>query len=134
MDFIDKRVLCGELVPVLLGVSPESLQTARRYFRQFGTISHVFCERVPLSLRLSFCIKFHTVRHASGDRLMIDALKDYATQLGNADLILYLLPCTVEYANLVWRNHEELERFFVLAKQEEMDRVWYGEPAKRKEY
>ena len=43
MDFIVKDILSGELVPVLLGVSPEAMQTARRLFRKYGVVSHLFC-------------------------------------------------------------------------------------------
>ena len=127
MDFIKEDVLCGELVPVLLGTSLEALQTARRYFKKYGIVSHIFCDRPPLSLRFSLCAKYHTIRHHAGDQLMVTALKDFAKQLGNADLILYLIPCTVDYANFVWRNHGELEKYFVIAKQPERDLVWYGE-------
>ena len=126
MDFIGKDILSDELVPVLLGISREATETARRFFRRYGTVSHMFCEKIPLTMRLTYCMKFHVIQHASGDRLMLNALKDYAAQLENADLILYLIPCTVDYANFVWRNHTELERHFVIANQPEMEKVWYG--------
>ncbi len=131
MDFIMTDVLSGELVPILLGHSREAAETARRFFKQYGTVSHLFCERIPLTMRLCTCIKFHVVPHASGDVLLLNALKDYAAQLGNADLILYLIPCTVDDANFIWRNRAELERYFVVADRPEMDKVWYGEAAKK---
>ena len=127
MDFIEDEVLCGELIPVLLGTSPEALETARRFFKKYGTVSHVFCNRVPLSVHLSLCIKYHSVRHSAGEELMLTALKDFANQLGHADVILYLIPCTEGYANLVWHNRELLERYFVIADKKEMERVWFGE-------
>lgn len=127
MDFIREDFLSGELVPVLLGTSPETARTARRYFKKYGTVSHVFGDGLSLSTRLSICMKYHFVRHRAGDHLMLTALKDYAKQLGNADLILYLIPCTEDYANFIWRNREILERYFVIANSSEMERVWYGE-------
>lgn len=127
MDFIEDEVLCGELIPVLLGTSPEALETARRFFKKYGTVSHMFCDRVPLSVHFSLCIKYHSVRHSAGEELMLTALKDFAKQLGHADVILYLIPCTVDDSNFVWRNREILEPFFVIADPHEMDRVWYGE-------
>ena len=133
MDFIEDEILGGELVPVLLGTSVEAMQTARRFFQKFGTVSHVFSDRVPLTARLSFCMKYHVIRHRGGDTLMLTALRDYACQLENADVILYLLPCTVDYANFVWRNREALEPYFVIADQPEMQRVWYGEEIDRRE-
>ena len=127
MDFVEDGKLDAELVPVLLGISPEAMQTAKRFFKKYSTISHVFSDNIPLSARLSFCVKYHPIHHSAGDLLMLTALKDFAKQLGNADLILYLIPCTVDYSNFIWRNREFLESYFVIAGQPEMERVWYGE-------
>lgn len=129
MNYIEKEILSGEIVPVLLGASAEAIQTAKRFFKQYGRISHLFCDRLPLSAALSFCIKSHIVRHGSGDRLMLTALKDYANQFRHADVILYLVPCTEIYANFIWRNREELEHDYVIAGQTEMEQVWFGERA-----
>ena len=127
MDCIVEEMLSGELVPVLLGVSHEAVETARRMFRQYHVVSHVFSDRIPFSLRLSVCMKFHSVRHGIGERLMVTALQDFAEQLDHADLIFYLIPCTEAYANLVWRNRSELESRYVIASPREMRRVWFGE-------
>ena len=129
MDFIMKDVLSGELVPILLGTSAEAVETARRMYRMYGVVSHVFCDKIPLPRRLSLCMKFHIIRHTSDERLMIYALKDFAEQLENADVILYLIPCTEKYANIVWQHRDELERRFVIADRPEMNRVWFGEDA-----
>ena len=115
MNFVEDTALNAELVPVLLGISPEAMQTARRFFKKYGTISHVFCDEIHLSARLSLCVKYHPIRHSAGNLLMLTALKDFAKQLGNADLILYLIPCTEDYSNFLWRNREGLEPYFVIA-------------------
>ncbi|MBQ8416947.1 MAG: hypothetical protein IJX13_08665 [Clostridia bacterium] len=136
MDFIMADVLSGELVPVLLGISPEVSETAHRMYRQYGVVSHVFCDKIPLAMRLSLCMKFHVIRRTTDQRLLIQALNDFAEQLGNADVILYLIPCTEEYAGMVWRECEALESRFVIADKAEMYRVWFGEEMpvpKRKE-
>lgn len=132
MDFIVTDILSGELVPVLLGLSPEASETAHRMFRKYGVVSHVFCEHVSFPQRISLCMKFHTVTHTANDRLMLEALIDFAKQLGNADVILYLIPCTEGYANMIWHCREELERHFVIADKAEMERVWFGEPLRPK--
>ena len=129
MDYIVKDALSGELIPVLLGLSTEVHETAHRMYREYGVVSHVFCEKIPFPMRLSLSMKFHQVKHTQDERLMIDALRDFANQLGNADVILYLIPCTEEYANLIWEKHEELEGKYVIASREEMYRVWFGEAA-----
>jgi hypothetical protein len=129
MDYIVKDALSGELIPVLLGVSAEVNDTAHRMYREYGVVSHVFCERIPFAMRLSLCMKFHVVSHTNNEQLMIDALMDFANQLGNADVILYLIPCTEQYASIVWERCAELEGKYVIASREEMYRVWFGEDA-----
>ncbi|MBR3894641.1 MAG: hypothetical protein IKJ35_05780 [Clostridia bacterium] len=131
MDFIVNDVLSGELVPILLGISPETSETAHRMFRKYGIVSHVFCDKIPFALHFSLCMKFHVVPHTEGEQLMLRALSDFADQLENADLILYLTPCTEAYANLTWLHREQLERRFVLADKQEMLRVWFGESNSR---
>ena len=126
MEYIMNDVLSGAIVPVLLGLTTESGETAHRMYRRHGVISHVFCNRIPFSMRLSLCMKFHRIPNTTGDELMLQALTDFADQLGNADLILYLIPCNEHYTKLVWDHAEELERRFVIADREEMDRVWFG--------
>ena len=129
MEYIMNDVLSGAIVPVLLGVTPEASETAHRMYRQHGVLSHVFCDRIPLASRLSLCMKFHSVPATTGDALLLQALSDFADQLGNADLILYLIPCNEHYTNLVWDHAEELERRFVIADRDEMERVWFGAAA-----
>lgn len=132
MDFITEDLLSGDLIPVLLGYSPEAVETARRMYHSHNVISHVFCENVPLPLRISLCMKFHLVTHTSGDRLMLEALSDFVALYEKTDALLYLIPCTEAYANLVWRNRTQLESQFMIADKPEMYRVWFGE-ADRKE-
>ena len=127
MDFIVADILSGELVPILLGDSPETVETAQRMHRKYGVISHVFCDRCKLSMRLSLCMKPHTVKHTANEMLMIRALTDFSEQLGNKDVILYLSPCTEEYARMVWDHRDMLERRFVIADMQEMERVWFGD-------
>lgn len=127
MDYIVREILSGELVPILLGYSPETVETAHRMFRKYGVVSHVFCEKISLPQRLSLCMKFHQINRTANERLMMDALYDFANQLENADIILYLIPCTESYANMVWHGRDELERRFVIADRAEMMRVWFGE-------
>ena len=126
MEYIMNDVLSSAIVPVLLGVTPEASDTAHRMYRQHGVLSHVFCDRIPLSMRLSLCMKFHRIPSTKNEQLLLQALSDFADQLSNADLILYLIPCNEHYTKLVWDHTEELERRFVLADRAEMERVWFG--------
>ena len=127
MDFITSDILSGELIPVLLGLSTEANETAHRMYRRYGVVSHVFCDKITLPRRLTLCMKYHIIRHTKGELLTVRALIDFAEQLGNADVILYLIPCTESYANTIWENRELLERYYVIADGPEMQRVWFGE-------
>ena len=131
MDYIHPDVLASEIIPVLLGVSLEVSETAHRMYRQYGVVSHVFCERVSLPQRLSICMKFHQINRTADEQLMQSALLDFASQLENRDVILYLIPCTEVYANMIWQNRDDLERRFVIADRREMMRVWFGEENNR---
>lgn len=126
VETVLKEALTGDLVPVLLGISPETQETAQRLFRQYGVISHVFCEKIPLPLRLTLCMKFHPVPSTEGEQLMLQALSDFSAQLEHADVILYLIPCTEHYAHVVWQNRDVLESRFVIADRAGMEKVWYG--------
>lgn len=127
MDFVTEDMLSGELIPVILGLSPEALQTAQRMYRRYNVVSHVFCNKLPLPLRFSLCMKYHVVHATEGEQLMLHALREFSEQLNHADVILYLIPCTEPYANLVWEHRDELECRFVIADKPEMYRVWFGE-------
>ena len=127
MDFIVKDVLSGELVPVLLGFSAETNETAHRMYRKYGVISHVFCDKKSIAMRFSLCMKTHVIKHTADEMLMMQALADFSEQLGNKDVILYLIPCTEDYARMVWNHRETLERRFVIADKREMERVWFGD-------
>lgn len=133
MNFIKDDILSGELLPVLLGYSAETVETARRIYKQYNVISHVFCERIPLPLRISLCMKFHMVSHSSGERLMVEALRDFSRQFAHADIICYLIPCTEAYANLIWNHRATLESRFVIADKPEMYRIWFGEIIQKEE-
>ena len=132
MEYSAQEILSGGLVPVLLGFSRETQRTAHRMFRQYGILSHVFCDKISRSMRLlSLSMKFHTVPHTSGEQLMMTALEDFAKQTENADVVLYLIPCTEEYVNFVWLHREQLERRYVIADKKERCRAWTSTPAPR---
>lgn len=133
MDYILPEILSGEIIPVLLGFSTRTMETARRMYRKYGVVSHVFCERAPLALRLAVSMRFHRIGSVPNARLMVGALVDFSQQMGHADVIPYLIPCTEEYASIVWDFRDELERHYVLADLAEMERVWLGKHIDGKE-
>ena len=128
MEQPNEELLSGNLVPVLLGLTAETVQLAQRLFRRYNVISHVFCDRVPLPMRLSLCMKYHEVHRTRDEALMLRALEDFADQLAGSDALLYLVSGTENYTNLVWQHREQLERAYLIATAEELPAVWF-EPA-----
>ena len=115
MEKITQNASRGDLIPVLLGLSPMTLETARSLYHRCSAVSHVFCGLIPFPLRFSVSMRFHRVGHTKKERLMLQALVDFSNQLGNADTILYLIPCTREYTEMIKQNRELLESRFVIA-------------------
>ncbi len=117
------------IVPVFLGYTRDSGELARQIYRKYRVLSHVFCEPVSASRRLSLWLymKFHTVPHTEGDQLMLRALTDFAAQLEGADVLLYLIPCTEAYAGMVWNHSGELESRFLIAEPWELEQEYLDE-------
>lgn len=119
MEEITQNASRGDLIPVLLGLSPKALETAKSLYHRCSATSHVFCSLIPFPFRFSLCMKFHRVGHTPNERLMLQALLDFSNQIGNGDTILYLVPCTREYWKMIKQNREVLESRFVIALPQE---------------
>lgn len=115
MEELTKNASRGDVIPVLLGISSKTLETAKMLHQRCDAVSHVFCSLVPFPLRLCLCMRFHRVGHTRGEKLMLRALLDFSEQIGNQDTILYLIPCTREYAEMIRKNHKILESRFVIS-------------------
>ena len=107
--------LTRELIPVLLGYSHEAVNRAHAFYRKYHVVSHVFCHKTPFP-HVSLCMKYHVVRHTTDEELMLCALLDFSEQLGNADVIPYLIPCSEDYERLIWAHKTELEPHFIIAE------------------
>ena len=125
MDTLKQIMPVGDLIPVLLGASAEAQRTARRLFRKYGKISRLFCSKAPVASILAPYVKVHAI-HSESNQLMLTALEDFAIQAKHADVVLYLIPCTMEDSNFVWKNREFLEQHYVIAGSTVMDDVWFG--------
>ena len=115
MQFLKEEALSGSLVPVLVGASKQALQSARSFYLQYGVLSHLFGDRIPLFYHLLPFVKAHKVRATKDDALLLQALLDFAKQLDGADRVLCLFPCTKSYLRFVSIHKAELEGAFVLS-------------------
>ena len=122
MDELTQNVSAVDLTPVFLGISPKVFEAAYSFYQRSSSVSYVFANRIPAPLRLVFYIKFHRVRSTVGERLMVQALIDFAEQIGNRDTILLLVPCTREYAAMIRKNRAVLESRYVLAEKADRTR------------
>ena len=119
MDFLAVEASARELVPVLLGSAADTYDVSHTLYRAFGVISHVFCPRVPLSMRLSLCTKFHKIPKTSQNRLLSEALLDFAEQQTDTDRVLCLIPCSRSAAAVAKALQGELESHFVFLSAQE---------------
>lgn len=126
MEFLKEDARSGELVPVLLGFSRKTRRAARRFYRDYGVLSHVFCHKIPLFFRFSFFFKFHKVRATRDETLMMQALLDFAWQLARADVLLYLVPCAEPYTSFVKAHKADLERVYLLSDPNDLQKLWFG--------
>ncbi len=126
MEEITKNISPKELVPVLLGYGAATREAAYRLFRKHAVISHVFSPPLPFPLRFSPFMKFHMVGKTSNEELMFRALCDFAEQLGNRDLILYLIPCTNGYLPMLKKYKSQLERYYIFADQHQCSLLFYN--------
>ena len=124
LDFLANDVLSGELSPVFLGYSANAGNSARRLFRRYRLISHVFCERVPFLRRFSLIMKFHIVSGFSRDELALIALENFADANRTSEAILYLIPATKAARDLIARHRERLETRFVIASQSDIRKLY----------
>ena len=115
MEFLANETLSSTLVPVLLGCSGKALQQANAFHREYGVLSHLFSDRIPLFYRLCPLVRSHRVQKTREDMLLLQALLDFAKQLENADRLLCLVPCTAFYQEFVSLHAKDLEGAFLLA-------------------
>ena len=124
MDFIESGVLSGEVLPILLGNSTEGFAFAHRVFRSSKSTSHVFCEKPPFLSPFLSWLEFHTIPKTLDDRLLCEALLDFASQYQHTDTILYLIPCTERYAGMLWYHGAKLESHFVIGDTVPFAATW----------
>lgn len=119
MDFLTVKADARELIPVLLGSATDTYDVSHTLYRAFGVISHVFCTRIPLPMRLSICTKFHKIPRTTQNRLLSEALLDFAEQQKNTDLVLCLIPCSQSAAAVAKALQGELEGHYIFLSAQE---------------
>jgi hypothetical protein len=113
-----KEQLNRVLVPVLLGDGAQPVKIARRLYRRFGVLSHIYCSRLPLLAHFCACVRIvRTPTYLRGDLLCTDLCafaKEYP------DLLFCLIPCTEEHRVFCTAHARELEAYYVIVHPEQL--------------
>ena len=101
------------LVPVLLGDGAKPLKIARRLYRRYRVLSHVYCTRPSLGAYFCGCVRVVRVpTFLQGDLLCNDLLA-FAAEY--PDLLFCLIPCTDAYEHFCAAHAAKLEAYYVIA-------------------
>lgn len=108
------------LVPVFLGDGSQPVKMARRLYRRYGVLSHIYCTRPALLTHFCACVR--TVRmppYLRGELLCADLLafaKEYP------DLLFCLIPCTEQYRIFCTAHAAALEPYYVIVQPEQLQK------------
>lgn len=113
-----KEQLNRVLVPVLLGDNATSHAAARKLYRRFGVISHIYCDRPSwFTYFLSYVRVVRTPDYMQGPLLSED-LCAFAREY--PDLLFCLIPCTEQYRAFCMANATLLEPYYVITEAEQL--------------
>lgn len=106
------------MVPVILGNNTEALTTARRLYRRYGVLSHLYCTRPSwFAYLLSYVRVVRTPDYLQGD-LLLEDLCSFAREY--PDLLFCLIPCTEQYRAFCMAHAAELEPYYVIMQPEQL--------------
>ena len=115
-----KEQLNRVLVPVLLGDGAQPVKIARRLYRRFGVLSHIYCSRTALSAHFCACVRIvRTPSYLQGDLLCQDLCafaKEYP------DLLFCLIPCSDDYKIFCTAHAAKLESYYVMVQPEQVQK------------
>lgn len=113
-----KEQLNRVMVPVLLGSNTQALTTARRLYRRYGVISHVYCAHPRwYTYLLSYIRVVRAPDYMQGELLLQD-LCTFAMEY--PDLLFCLIPCTEQYKSFCMAHTPGLEPYYVIVEPEQL--------------
>lgn len=108
------------LVPVLLGDGTQPVRIARKLYRRYRVLSHIYCSRPALLAHFCACVRLvRTPSYLRGELLCADLCafaKEYP------DLLFCLIPCTEDYRVFCAAHAEKLEPYYVVVQPEQLQR------------
>lgn len=113
-----KEQLNRVMVPVLLGDGAQAKSIARRLYRRFGVISHIYCARPSLfTYLLSYVRVVRTPDYLQGE-LLLEDLCTFAREY--PDLLFCLIPCTDAHKAFCLAHAASLEPYYVILQPEQL--------------
>ena len=107
------------LVPVLLGNSLQAPMLARRLWRRWRVISHVFASRPAWPCYLLHSVRVLRLPDYIRDELLCDDLRNFARQY--PDLLFCLIPCDAAARAFCERYATALEADYITILPEQLD-------------
>ena len=115
-----KEQLNRVLVPVLLGDGAQPLKIARRLYRRYGVLSHIYCSRPALLAHFCACVRLVRMPPYLQGELLCADLCAFAKEY--PDLLFCLIPCTDDYKAFCTAHAEQLEPYYVMVQPEQLQR------------
>jgi predicted ATP-grasp superfamily ATP-dependent carboligase len=113
-----KEQLNRVMVPVMLGSSAQTLSIARKLYRKYGVISHMYSTHPAwYTYLLSFVRVVRLPVYMQGE-LLFEDLRSFSEQY--PDLLFCLIPCTQEYKAFCMAHAVRLESYYVIMEPEQL--------------
>ena len=106
------------LVPVLLGDGAKPLKIARRLYRRYRVLSHLYCTRPRLGTYFCGCVRVVRVPAFLQGELLCNDLLAFAAEY--PDLLFCLIPCTEAYEHFCAAHRAELESYYLIVHPEQL--------------
>ena len=106
------------LVPVLLGDGTGTLKIARRLYRDYGVISHLYCTRPRISAHFCHFVRVVRIPDFMQGALLCRDLCAFAAEY--PDLLFCLIPCTEDYEHFCLAHQAALETHYVIVQPEQL--------------
>jgi len=115
-----KEQLNRVMVPVILGDGPQATAIARRLYRRYGVISHIYCTHPSIfTYLLSYVRVVRTPDYLQGE-LLLEDLRIFSKEY--PDLLFCLIPCSDQYRAFCLAHARELEPYYVILQPEQLQK------------
>ena len=113
-----KEQLNRVMVPVLLGDGAQAKGIARKLYRRFGVISHIYCTRPSLFTYLLSYVRVVRMPDYLQGELLLEDLCTFAREY--PDLLFCLIPCSDRYRAFCLAHAKELEPYYIILQPEQL--------------